>query len=137
MTNTTNTETTIRATIGKYQRVIMLTVAFVALAAYVLPFANLYDVADAQKVKKGDKDKDKKVKLDKGKSTSFKVAVSQNALINSGIIAGSGGGGGYDGLQLGNTAFNFLQQSQNICSGFANCATTQSVQFSPYFGFGG
>ena len=119
-----NTQTSIRATIVKHQRIIMLTVAVVALAAYIVPFAHLYDVADAQKYKKPD---DKRKAFDKKSSSSIKIGLAQSAVQNSGII----GGGGWSS-RLGNTAFNFLQQNQQVCSGISNCPSTQTVQFTPY-----
>ena len=122
--------TSIRATIVKHQRIIMLTVAVVALAAYIVPFAHLYDVADAQKYKKPD---NKRKAYDKKSSISIKIGLAQSAVQNSGILtSGGGGSGGYDGFQLGNTAFNFLQQSQQVCSGISNCPSTQTIQFIPY-----
>ena len=129
-----NTKTSIRATIVKHQRLIMLTVAVVALAAYIVPFAHLYDVADAQKYKKPD---NKKKGFDKKSSSSIKISLAQSAVQNSGILSSGGGGGSsYDGFQLGNTAFNFLQQSQQVCSGIVNCPSTQTIQFTPYTSFG-
>jgi hypothetical protein len=135
----TNTHTSIRATIGKHQRVIMLTVAIVALAAYIVPFAHLYDVADAAskyKDKRNSHDpKNKNPKKDPRSSTSVRVGIAQSAVLNSGILVG--GGSGYEGTQIGNTAFNFLQQSQQVCSGISFCPNTQTVDFRPYVIFGG
>ncbi len=120
-----NIHANLRTTIIKHQRIIMLTVAVVALAAYIVPFAHLYDVADAQKYKPDNK---KKVN-DKKSSISIKFGLAQSAVQNSGIL-----GGGKDGLgfQLGNTAFQFLQQNQQVCSGISNCPVTQTIQFLPY-----
>jgi hypothetical protein len=133
MVTMANTHANIRATIVKHQRIIMLTTAVVALAAYIVPFAHLYDVADAQTYKKVDNKKpdNKRKASDKKSSFSIKIGLAQSAVQNSGIIGG-GGKGGYDGFQLGNTAFQFLQQNQQVCSGISNCPSTQTIQFFPY-----
>jgi hypothetical protein len=111
----------------------MLTIAVVALAAYIVPFAHLYDVADAQKYKPDNNKKpdNKKKASDKKSSIAVKIGLAQSAVVNSGII-GSGGKGGYDGFQLGNTAFNFVLQNQQVCSGFSTCSNSQLVDFRPY-----
>ena len=147
----TNTQTSIRATIEKHQRVIMLTVAIVALAAYIVPFAHLYDVADA-----ASKYKDKKNSYDPKKKDSkkdpkkfpisSKASITQSAVLNSGIFVVPGGGGGsgsgYQGTQTQtNTGnfFNFVNQQANICSGTSfSCTNTVSVSVSQQYGqFGG
>ena len=128
MVTMANTHANIRATIVKHQRIIMLTAAVVALAAYIVPFAHLYDVADAQTYKKLDNKKPDNKGKASGKKSSFsiKIGLAQSAVQNSGII------GGKDGFQLGNTAFQFLQQNQQVCSGISNCPSTQTIQFFPY-----
>jgi hypothetical protein len=138
----TNMQTNIRATIGKHQRAIMLTVAVVALAAYVVPFAHLYDVADAaskSKDKRPSHDSKKKDSKKDPSLTSVRVGLAQSAVLNSGILVGGGGSGsgGYEGFQLGNTAFNFILQNQQVCSGISLCSNTQTVDFRPYSIFGG
>jgi uncharacterized protein YqhQ len=122
-----NTHANIRTIITKHQRIIMLTVAVVALAAYIVPFGHLYDVADAQKYKPDNNKKpDNKKKVnDKKSSIAVKIGLAQSAVINSGIV-------GKDGFQLGNTAFNTILQNQQVCSGFSICSNSQLVDFRPY-----
>jgi hypothetical protein len=145
----TNTQTSIRATIGKHQRVIMLTVAIVALAAYIVPFAHLYDVADAaskykDKNKKNSHDPKKKdsKKDPRTHPTSVKASIAQKAVLNSGIFVVPGGGGGsgsgYQGTQTqtGNF-FSFTNQQANICSGTATCSNTLTISNLQYGPFGG
>jgi hypothetical protein len=124
---------TIANTLTKNKHIIMLTIAAAALVAYMLPFDNLMGVADAQYKKPVKKDSFKK-----DFKKSIQIGASQSAVLNSGILTTGGGGGSYsDSLQADNTAFNFLQQSQQICSGISNCPSTQAVQFTPYTFFGG
>jgi hypothetical protein len=93
-------------------------------------------IADAQyKKPPPKKDFKKDFKKDSKSSNSIKIGAAQSAVLNSGILGGKGGAN--DGFLLGNTAFNFLQQSQQICSGISNCPSTQTVQFTPYTFFGG
>jgi hypothetical protein len=143
----TNSQTSIRATIGKHQRVIMLTVAIVALAAYIVPFAHLYDVADAAskyKDKRNSHDqKNKNPKKDPRSSTSGKISIAQSAVLNSGIFvdpSGSGGSGsGYQGTQTqtGNF-FSFINQVAQVCSGTSTCSSTLTVSNNQQYGqFGG
>jgi hypothetical protein len=117
----------------KHKHLIMLTIAAAALVAYMLPFDNMLGVADAAK-------KPKKSYYNKDASSVSRttIGLAQSAIQNAGILGGGGGGGGgsYDGFQLGNTAFQFLQQSQQVCSGISFCPNTQLVQFQPYTLFG-
>jgi hypothetical protein len=76
-------------------------------------------------------------KKEEVKKTSIKIGLAQSAVQNAGIIGTGGGGGSYEPFQQGNTAFQFLQQSQQVCSGISNCPSTQQVQFTPYTTFGG
>jgi hypothetical protein len=124
----------IKNTLTKHKHIIMLTIAAAALVAYILPFHNMMGVADAVVKKPVKKDSFKK-----DFKKSIKIGATQSAVQNSGILtSGGGGGGGYsDVLQADNTFFNFLQQSQQICSGISNCPSTQTVQFTPYTFFGG
>jgi hypothetical protein len=118
----------------KHKHIIMLTIAAAALIAYMLPFDNMMGVADATKKKE-----DKRKSYDSKKpstSSSTTIGISQHALQNSGILV-HGGGGGSEAVQEGNTAFNFLQQSQQVCSGTSNCPNTQAVQFAPITTFPG
>ena len=125
----------------------MLTVAAAALVAYILPFDSIMGIADAA-VKKTDykkaydKKDDYKKQYDKKKeelkTISIKNTLTQSAVQNAGIIGSGGyGGGSYEPFQQGNTAFQFLQQNQQVCSGISNCPSTQTVQFTPYTIFGG
>jgi hypothetical protein len=121
----------------KHKHLIMLTIAAAALVAYMLPFDNMMGVADAGKKAK----KSSYYKKDPRSSVSSRttIGLAQSAVQNAGILLGGGGGGGggsYDGFQLGNTAFQFLQQSQQVCSGISFCPNTQLVQFQPYTLFG-
>jgi hypothetical protein len=115
----------------------MLTVAIVALAAYIVPFAHLYDVADA-----ASKSKDKRNSYDSKNKNPKKVGISQSAVLNSGIFVVPGGGGGsgsgYQGTQTqtGNF-FSFINQQQNICSGTSTCSNTLTVSSNQYGTFGG
>jgi hypothetical protein len=128
---------TIGQTLVKHKHIIMLTIAAAALVAYMLPFDNMMGVADAGKKAK----KSSYYKKDPRSSVSSRttIGLAQSAVQNAGILLGGGGGGGgsYDGFQLGNTAFQFLQQSQQVCSGISFCPNTQLVQFTPYTLFGG
>jgi hypothetical protein len=121
----------------KHKHLIMLTIAAAALVAYMLPFDNMVGVADAGK-KKEDKRKSYDSKKPDSKkpstSSSTTVGISQSAIQNAGILGGGGSGGS---AQLGNTAFQFLQQSQQVCSGISNCPNTQAVQFAPITTFPG
>ena len=124
-------------TLTKHKHIIMMTIAAAALVAYILPFDNLMGVADAQYKKPVKKDSFKK-DFKKDIKTSIKIGASQSAVVNSGVLTTGGKGGAYSDVgQQGNTAFNFLQQSQQICSGISNCPSTQTVQFTPYTIFGG
>jgi hypothetical protein len=128
----------------------MLTVAIVALAAYVVPFAHLYDVADAaskykDKNKRPHESKNKDPKKDPRSSTSFRPSIAQSAVLNSGIlvvpVGGGGSGSGYQGTQTqtqtGNF-FNFLNQQAFICSGTSTCSNTQTISVAQGYGpFGG
>jgi hypothetical protein len=125
----------------KHKHLIMLTIAAAALVAYMLPFDNMVGVADAGKKKEDKRKSYDSKKPDSRKpstSSSTTVGLAQSAIQNAGILGGGGGGGGgsYDGFQLGNTAFQFLQQSQQVCSGISFCPNTQLVQFQPYTLFG-
>ena len=120
----------------------MLTIAATALVGYILPFDNMMGIADAA-VKKTDYKKardDFKKKFDKKKeevkTTSIRIGLAQSAVQNAGIIGGGSVGGNNEPFQQGNTAFQFLQQSQQVCSGISNCPNTQLVQFTPYTIFG-
>jgi hypothetical protein len=125
-------------TLTKHKHIIMMTIAAAALVAYILPFDHLMGVADAALKKPPVKKDSFKKDFKKDPRNSINIGASQSAVLNSGILVGGGGGGSYyDGLQADNTAFNFLQQSQQICSGISNCPSTQTVQFTPYTFFGG
>ena len=122
----------------------MLTIAAAALVGYILPFDNMMGVADAAVKKKDDYKKardDYKKKFDKKKdevkTTSIRIGLAQSAVQNAGIIGGGKVGGNSEPFQQGNTAFQFLQQNQQVCSGISNCPSTQTVQFTPYTFFGG
>jgi hypothetical protein len=99
----------------------------------MLPFDNMVGVADAGKKKEDKRKSYDSKKPDSRKpssSSSTTVGISQSAILNSGVLGG-GGRGGSEAVQVGNTAFNFLQQSQQVCSGISNCPNTQAVQFAP------
>ena len=123
-------------TLVKHKHLIMLTIAAASLIGYMLPFDDMIGVADAAKKKKSTYKKDFKKEPPKkdprsapSSSSSIRIGAAQSAVLNSGIL---GGGGSSDGFQAFNTAFNFLQQSQQVCSGISFCPNTQLVQFQPY-----
>ena len=127
----------IRETIEKHKRIIVLAIVAAALASYMLPFDNMYGMADAVKSKV----QSFGVKAKQFKPNFFAAShsgagsspsASQNPLL---FGANSGGGGG--GSSGPSTTFNFEQTQSNSCSGFAQCSNFATIQFSPYGFFGG
>ena len=83
--------------------------------------------------KKDDYKKQYDKKKEELKTISIKNTLTQSAVQNA-VIIGSGGygGGSYEPFQQGNTAFQFLQQNQQVCSGIKTVLVTQTIQFTPY-----
>jgi hypothetical protein len=126
--------TTITNTLDKHKHIIMLAIAVAGLLAYMLPFDNLMGVADAaKKTKDPKKDPNKYPKKDPRSSASTRVNVVQTASFDT----YAGGLTSTPGSTSTAVAFNFNQQSVQVCSGSATCTNNQLIDFRPYITVGG